>query len=280
MSLETITSASNRRIRRLRALMRRSPLDGDALAVVEGPKLVREACRSGLEVEEVLAASGKMAAFREENWAERAGAELCGVSDSLFYALSDTVASQGILAVVRIPVASLDSLLAGQPLLLVAHQVQDPGNLGTLVRSAEAFGATAVLLTTGTVSPLNPKAVRASAGSLFRLPIAGPLPPESLAARLCRSGVRLMAALPEGTTDFRQADYRGGLALVVGSEGRGIPPGLGAFHAKIRVPTARGVDSLNVAAAAAILLCEAARQREGSGDSPQPDESTGPGRSL
>ena len=280
MSPETITSASNRRIRRLRALMRRSPLDGDALAVVEGPKLVREACRSGLEVEEILVAAGKLAAFQEEDWSERRGGDICGVSDSLFHALSDTVASQGILAVVRIPVASLDSLLSGEPLLLVAHQVQDPGNLGTLVRSAEAFGAGAVLLTTGTVSPLNPKAVRASAGSLFRLPIAGPLAPASLAARLRRSGVRLMAALPEGTTDFRQADFRGGLALVVGSEGRGIPSGLGSFHARIRVPTAQGVDSLNVAAAAAILLCEAAKQREGPGDSPRPGESTVPGQPL
>ena len=262
MSSETITSSSNRRIQRLRALMRRSPLDGEALAVVEGPKLVREACDSGLEVEEILVASSKLAPFREEDWSERAGAELCGVSDKLFHSLSDTVTSQGILAVVRIPAACLDSLLTGEPLLLVVNQVQDPGNLGTLIRSAEAFGASALLLTTGTVSPLNPKAVRASAGSLFRIPIAGPLAPASLAPRLRRSRIRLMAAVPDGTTDFRQADYRGGLALVVGSEGGGIPPGLGAFDAEIRVPTAKGVDSLNVAAAAAIVLCEAARQRD------------------
>jgi len=257
--------------------MRRSPLGGDALAVVEGPKLVREACRSGLEVKEVLVASSKLAAFREEDWSGTAGTELCGVSDRLFHSLADTVTSQGILAVVRIPAASLDSLLTGEPLLLVAHQVQDPGNLGTLARSAEAFGVTALLLTTGTVSPLNPKALRASAGSLFRLPIAGPMDPALLAARLRGSRTRLMAALPDGTTDFRQADYRGGLALVVGSEGGGIPPGLGAFDAEVRVPTAKGVDSLNVAAAAAILMCEAARQRDCPGGFPQ---STGPGQPL
>ena len=257
--------------------MRRSPLEGDALAVVEGPKLVREACRSGLEVEEILVASSKLAAFREEDWSAMSGAELCGVSDRLFHSLSDTVTSQGILAVVRIPAASLDSLLTGEPLLLLAHQVQDPGNLGTLARSAEAFGAAALLLTTGTASPLNPKAVRASAGSLFRLPVAGPLAAESLAPRLRRSRVRLMAATPDGATDFRQADYRGGLALVVGSEGGGISPGLGAFDDEIRVPTAKGVDSLNVAAAAAIVLCEAARRRDGGGVSTQ---STGQGQPL
>lgn len=260
--------------------MRRSPLDGDALAVVEGPKLVREACRSGLEVEEVLVASSKLAAFREEDWSGTAGAEFCGVSDRLFHSLSDTVTSQGILAVVRIPAAPLDSLLTGEPLLLVAHQVQDPGNLGTLIRSAEAFGATALLLTTRSVSPLNSKAVRASAGSLFRLPVAGPLAPASLAPRLRRSRLRLMAATPHGTTDFRQAVYRGGLALVVGSEGGGIPPGLGAFDDEIRVPTAKGVDSLNVAAAAAIVLCEAARQRDRRQDVPRLAQSTGPGRPL
>ena len=277
MRSETITSSSNRRIQRLRGLMRRSPLDGEALAVVEGPKLVREACGSGLEVEEILVASSKLAAFRKENWFETAGAELCGVSDKLFHSLSDTVTSQGILAVVRMPAAPLDSLLTGESLLLVAHQVQDPGNLGTLARSAEAFGATALLLTTRTVSPLNPKAIRASAGSLFRLPVAGPLAPASLAPRLRRSRIRLIAATPDGTTDFRQADYRGGLALVVGSEGGGISPGLGVFDDEIRVPTAKGVDSLNVAAAAAIVLCEAARQRDCRGGFTQ---STGPGQAL
>lgn len=257
--------------------MRRSPVDGDALAVVEGPKLVREACRSGLDVEEILVASSKLAAFGKDDWPGTAGTELCGVSDRLFRSLSDTVTSQGILAVVRIPAAPLEPLLTGEPLLLVAHQVQDPGNLGTLARSAEAFGAGALLLTTGSVSPLNPKAVRASAGSLFRLPVAGPLDPAFLAPRLRRYRLRLTAATPDGTTDFREADYRGGLALVVGSEGGGIPPGLGPFHDEICVPTAKGVDSLNVAAAAAIVLCEAARQRDCRGDSTQ---STGPGQPL
>ena len=257
--------------------MRRSPLDGDALAVVEGPKLVREACRSGLEVEEILVASSKLAAFRQEDWSATAGAELCGVSDKLFHSLSDTVTSQGILAVVRVPAASLDALLTGEPLLLLAHQVQDPGNLGTLARSAEAFGAAALLITTGTVSPFNPKAVRASAGSLFRIPIAGPLTPASLAPRLRRNRVRLVAAMPDGTTDFRQADYRGGLALVVGSEGGGLSPGLGVFDDEVRVPTAKGVDSLNVAAAAAIVLCEAARRRDCGDDFTQ---STSPGEPL
>ena len=260
--------------------MRRSPMDGDSLAVVEGPKLVREACGSGLEVEEIFVASSKLAGFREEDWSGKAGAALYGVSDRLFQALSETVTSQGILAIVRIPPAPLDSLLAGDPFLLIAHQVQDPGNLGTLVRSAEAFGVSALLLTTHTVSPLNPKAVRASAGSLFRLPVAGQLAPASLAARLRRSRIRLMAAMPGGSTDFRRADYRGGLALVVGSEGRGIPPGLGDFDAEVRVPTARGVDSLNVAAAAAILLCEAAGQRDRPREDPHPHQSTGPGQPL
>ena len=271
MSPEIITSPSNRRIQRLKALMRRSPLEGDALAVVEGPKLVREACRSGLKIEEILVVSSKLANFREESWAM---AKFCGVSDSLFHAVSNTVTSQGILAIVRIPAVSLDSVLGGYPLLLVAHQLQDPGNLGTLARSAEAFGATALLLTTQTVSPLNPKAIRASAGALFRLPIAGPLAPVSLAIQLRQRHIRLMAAMPDGSTDFRKADYRGGLALVVGSEGRGISPDRMPFDSEIRVPTAKGVDSLNVAAAAAILLCEAARQRNYPRDFPQPAQST------
>lgn len=261
MKSPAITSSSNRRIQRLKTLMRRSPMDGTSLAVVEGPKLVREALSSGLDVEEIFVAASKLAGFSAENWGGRSPGALCSVSDRLFHALSETVTSQGVLATVRVPTASLESLLAGDPFFLIAHRLQDPGNLGTLMRSAEAFGVAALLLTTNTVSPLNQKAVRASAGSAFRLPIAGQLAPGILAGRLRRRKIRLMAAMTNGPTDFRQADYRGGLALVVGSEGRGIPEGLGAFDAQVRVPTAGGVDSLNVAAATAIVLCEAARQR-------------------
>ena len=256
-----ITSSSNRRIHRLKTLLRRSSMDGDYLAVVEGPKLVREALGSGLEVEEVFVAASKLSGFSAEDWVGRTRGELCSVSDRLFHALSDTVASQGILATVRVPVAPLESLLTGNPFFLIAHQLQDPGNLGTIIRSAEAFGVTALLFTTNTVNPLNPKAIRASAGSVFRLPIAGQLAPGSLADRLRQRRIRLMATVPDGPIDFRQASYRGGVALVVGSEGQGIPEGLGAFDAQIRVPTAGDVESLNVAAATAIVLCEAARQR-------------------
>ena len=261
MQSPAITSSSNRRIQRLKTLMRRSPMDGTSLAVVEGPKLVREALNSDLEVEEIFVAASKIGGFSAEDWVGRAPGQLCSVSDRLFQALSDTVTSQGILATVRVPAACLESLLTGNPFFLIAHQLQDPGNLGTLMRSAEAFGVTALLLTTNTVSPLNQKAVRASAGSVFRLPIAGQLAPGSLADRLRQRKIRLMAATPSGPTDFRQANYRGSLALVVGSEGRGIPEGLGAFDAQVRVPTAGEVDSLNVAAATAIVLCEAAGQR-------------------
>ncbi len=261
MKTPAITSSSNRRIHRLKTLMRRSPMDGDYLAVVEGPKLVREALSSGLEVEEIFVADSRLSRFSAEDGVGRTRGELFSVSDRLFHALSDTVTSQGILATVRVPVAPLESLLTGNPFFLIAHQLQDPGNLGAIIRSAEAFGVTALLLTTNTVNPLNQKAIRASAGSVFRLPIAGQLAPGSLADRLRQRKIRLIAAMPDGPINFRQANYRGRLALVVGSEGQGIPEGLGTFAAQICVPTAEGVDSLNVAAATAIVLCEAARQR-------------------
>lgn len=261
MTIGVVTSAANSKILRLKTLMRPSQIDGVSLAVVEGPKLVREALSSGLEVEEIFVAVGKRRHFSVALLRKDTEGKFVFVADRLFKSLADTVTSQGILATVRFPAPLVDSLLVDTPLLLIAHQLQDPGNLGTIVRSAEAFGVNALLLTRATVSPLNPKAIRASAGSVLRLPIVGNLDPRTLADKLRHRKVRLVAAMPNGRLDFRKVDYRGGLALVIGGEGQGVARGLGSFDAQIRVCTTTAVDSLNVASATAIILSEAARQR-------------------
>ena len=261
MTNGVVTSAANSKIRRLKTLMRRSQIDGANLAVVEGTKLVREVLNSELEVEEIFVAIGQHRHFSVALLREGAEGKFVFVSDRLFKSLANTVTSQGILATVRFPAPLLDSLLVDAPLLMIAHQLQDPGNLGTIIRSAEDFGVNALLLTRDTVSPLNQKAIRASAGSVLRLPMVGNLDPGSLVNKLRQRKVRLMAAMPNGRLDFRKVDYRGGLALVIGGEGQGVAHGLGVFDAQIRVPTTTAVDSLNVASATAIILSEVARQR-------------------
>jgi TrmH family RNA methyltransferase len=148
-------------------------------------------------------------------------------------------------------------------LLVVADRVQDPGNLGTIVRVADAAGATAVAVTRGSVDPHNPKAVRATMGSLFHLPVAEVERAELLGA-LTDRGVRILVADPRGAVEYTTASYAPPVALVVGGEAGGAHPAWQeAAAATLRIPLYGRAESLNVAIAAALLLYEARRPREG-----------------
>jgi TrmH family RNA methyltransferase len=164
---------------------------------------------------------------------------------------------------VRWPTFSLDTVLARteKPLLLGTMGIQDPGNLGTIIRSAEAFGATAVLLGEKTVSPFNPKAIRASAGSSFRLPV---LPTRAAELqKLKEHRLRVAATSSHKGKPIDEADLRGGLIVMVGSEGAGVPREYMAMADEfIRIPHEERVESLNAAVAASVILYEARRQRK------------------
>ena len=176
--------------------------------------------------------------------------------------MTDTVTSQGILSKVQFPVAKMDPLLEGKPLLLIAHQLQDPGNLGTIIRSSEAFGVKGVLLTNQTVNFQNQKVVRASSGSLFRVPVVSRLDPHILVKRLKEQHIRLVAASPNGRHDFREFNYEGGLALIIGSESQGIGKDFEKdLDLSLKIPMSGAINSLNVAIATAIILCEASKRR-------------------
>jgi TrmH family RNA methyltransferase len=232
---------------------------------VEGLKLVREALQSRLDIEEVYICANTV----QENGLQEIlkqirqlhiGMQL--VAKRVYNALVDTEAPQGIVAVVKLPQFQLDQVTRDSSLLLLADQLQDPGNLGTLLRSAEAFGVKAVVLTENTVSPANQKAVRASAGSLFRMPVLTGFNPRRLLDELCQRGFKLVAATPQGGEDFRKVDYRGPTTLVVGNEGSGLSKStLDRIDLRITIPLAAKVESLNVAVASSIILAEAARQR-------------------
>ena len=263
-----ITSASNSRLKQLRAALRNGGSDGQGRIRIEGAKLVREAIRSHLLVDEVYVSESCRRDSETQVLLNRIPGEpeIVEVSDRLFPTIVSTEHPQGLLALARIPSIQLDALLQRSSILLVGCELQDPGNLGTLLRSAEAFGVEGVLLTQTSVDPWNEKVVRASAGSIFRLPCLGGFKSRDLLGNLERNGFHLVAAAPRTAIDFRKADYRDRFALILGNEGKGLSQEiLNQVQTRIQIPMAAGIESLNVAVAASIILCEVARQRRESG---------------
>jgi TrmH family RNA methyltransferase len=185
------------------------------------------------------------------------------VRDADFASLASTETPQGVISLVRPPAWTLDQLLRGRAMVAVLDGIQDPGNAGAILRAAEAFGATGAAFLKGSVSPYNPKCMRASAGSVFRLPIATALDETLLLAALAKKKGVLYAAMPRATILVSDANFKISCAIVIGSEGRGVSQHLVEFATALRIPT-NGVESLNAAVAAGILFYEARRQRNAS----------------
>ncbi|MGO9274490.1 MAG: TrmH family RNA methyltransferase [Terriglobia bacterium] len=254
-------------------LFRRALAEGttrEGWLAVEGPLLLEEAINAAFEregagpvVQSVLAgntAIRKFAALVERLPQE---AEVTEIPDRLFTEIAQTETPQGIAALVELPVYDLDPILARRSaLLVVACGVQDPGNLGTIMRSLQALGGSALATLRATVSPYNPKVVRSSAGAIFSLPVFRGLEAGGVAARLRAAGVAIAAADRHARQSPAEADLRGPVAFLIGQEAAGLPAEL-AREADLRlsIPIRAGMDSLNAATAAAIFLYEAARQR-------------------
>jgi RNA methyltransferase, TrmH family len=260
---ETITSAANPLVKETRKAIVRGTLTAGGCCVAETFHLLDEALRSGCAVEAVIAAESALAAV-EAHLRRHRGTRVVVLPDPLFQGLSGTEASQGVMALVQPRVWTLDRLFDGCPLLVVLDGLQDPGNAGTIARTAEAFGATGMLFLKGTVNPYNPKALRAAAGSLFRLPFVHGLDAAAACVAIRQAGVVLYAgvpARPDAPARFvEEVDLTARCGLIVGSEGSGVGETLRAAALDVSIPTA-GVESLNAAVAAGILLYEARRQR-------------------
>jgi len=235
--------------------------EGDVL--LETPKLAEEALASGAVVSQVLVRKDASAQARSLLRKLPPETLVYETEARLFDALGTVEHSQGILALARAPHwREEDMFPAGRsPLVLVLAGLQDPGNLGAILRTAEAFGATGILLTRGTVSPYNGKAVRASAGTLFRLPILCNLTPAEAATLLARHRVTIFVSAVRDGKAFSETDLSGPVAIVLGAEGAGVPPEWEMAGELLSIPMAAQVQSLNVAAAAAVILYETARQR-------------------
>jgi TrmH family RNA methyltransferase len=245
----TILSEKNPLLKEVRRMAARGVLSENGFALAEGPHLLDEAIRSRVEIQLVIAAESFPLNLNTD-------ARIVSVPDAVFKGLTSSETPQGVLALVRPPVWTLEDLLRGTPLVIVLDAVQDPGNAGAIVRAAEAFGATGVVFLKGSVSPYNPKCLRASAGSTFRLPIVTGL----TEAPLLQLPLSFYATAPRAALPVWQARLSEGCAIVIGGEGAGVRAELAARATAVNIPTT-GVESLNAAVAAGIVLYEARRQR-------------------
>jgi len=261
-----LSSPDNQRLRWVRKLSGdRRARRKEGLWVAEGVRLAEEVLREGVAVrlwvleEGWGAGEGREAAVRAE--AQARGDEILEVRRGLLREVADTETPQGVVVAFRAPIWDAGQVLAGPGPIVVLDALQDPGNLGTIARTAEGAGASGLLLTPGSADPGSPKALRAAAGALLRLPTVQVDDPLSL---LRQSGCAVFATAGAGGTPYDRADLSRPFALLLGQEGRGLSPELaGAADLLLTVPMASRLESLNVAATAAVLLFEAARQRRG-----------------
>ena len=253
--MEVIASAQNSLVREIRQAARQGALTAGGCCLAEGRHLLEEAIRSACRIEAVVFAESA-----EPSFGDLRTRRIVTLPDRLFASLAATETTQGILTLVHPPRAEAGALFHAQAFLLVLDAVQDPGNAGAMLRAAEAFGATGAVFLKGSVNPYNPKAVRASAGSLFRMPLLAAFGEEEFLERSHQAGLSLYAAMPHAERSPSDCDFTGGCALIVGSEGGGVREIIQARATAVSIP-ALGVESLNAAMAAGILLYEARRQR-------------------
>jgi TrmH family RNA methyltransferase len=267
MPFRIVQSKQNPRLKQLRRALtqplRESGSNGRLLAGIEGPNLLDEALRAGLRIECVFVAQGSEHLLVELDMAPET--EVLLTPKEVLDSVLTTETPRSVAALIEPPdwtwAHFLDGHRKSASLVLVLAGLQDPGNLGTIVRSAEAFGADGVLCLPGTVSAWNPKAVRASAGSVFRLPLltAGV---EECFTHLRQAAVKVWTTTMHAAEPADLVNLAGPVALLIGNEGNGIPDELAArSDGKLTIPCPGPVESLNASVAASVLLYEAARQR-------------------
>ncbi len=263
--MRTITSRQNAFVLRCRELARAHRPVADAV-LLDGPHLVEEARRAGVPIEAVavgprLLGNPLVVGLLAE--LEAAGTEVFEATASVMEAASPVRSPAGIVAIARLGPAALEDVFRNRPALVVgAIGLQDPGNVGAIVRTADAAGATGVVVASGSADPFGWKALRGSAGSVFRVPVAAGVAAHEACEHARAGGVRIVAASPADGQSLDDADLARPTFLLVGGEGPGLPADLlAAADCRLRIPMRAPVESLNVAVAAGVVLFEAARQR-------------------
>jgi RNA methyltransferase, TrmH family len=252
-----LTSAKNPKVQAALRLHKRAFREEDRRFLAEGAQAVREALGSAGALERLFI-SDQLDPLGVR--ARHEGVDVVEVSDDVMRRLTRTVTPQGLVGVARFLDAPIDAL-EGPGCVALLHEVRDPGNAGTVLRSANAAGAAGVVFGATSVDLYNAKTVRASAGSLFHLPVVRGTSTDDAIRELRKGGRRVLAMVADGETDLYRADLGGRVAFLFGNEARGLPDELaGAADLRVRIPQAGHAESLNLAAAAAVTLFEWARR--------------------
>lgn len=253
-----ITSSSNAQVKRVIQLSRKSKeRKKQKLFVAEGIKMFQEAPREWIERIFVTEE------FEKEHGKELSQTEYEVVEERIFLQMSDTQSPQGVLCLIRMPAYTLQEVLSGaHPLCMILEDLQDPGNLGTIMRTAEGAGVTGLLMSKNTVDIYNPKTIRSTMGSIYRVPFIYIENPCEILSELKHRGITTYAAHLQGEHTYDGEDYTGGTAFFIGNEGNGLSKRLAdSSDCLIRIPMEGEVESLNAAVASSILMYEAYRQR-------------------
>jgi TrmH family RNA methyltransferase len=282
-----ITSTANQKIKNISALLKKSKeRRTQKVFVVEGPKMCLEAPLARVQeiyvsesflaqetqrkqLEEYLAGASQRSGDPQRSGGSQfsAGSQFLGVvetvSDSVFSAMSDTQTPQGILSVIQMPEYSVEQMLDKEhTLLLILENIQDPGNLGTMLRTGEGAGITGVIASNDTVDLYNPKTVRSTMGSIYRIPYLVAQDWEGTLRAVKDKGVTLYAAHLQGSVVYDEPDYTKACAFLIGNEGNGLTDATAALaDVRVRIPMAGQVESLNAAVSASLLTYECSRQR-------------------
>ena len=264
-----ITSMSNPQMKKVQQLLKKARTRREeGLFVAEGIKMFGEAPKDRLQKVYAAASFAEKEEFQKilkEKGLENPGDKVEIVDDKVFKSLSDTVTPQGVLCLISMKDWSLEEILEGvkNPSLMILEDLQDPGNLGTIIRTGEGAGITGVILSRTSVDVFNPKVIRSTMGSVYRVPVlyVDSIEKEVLSV-LKTHGITTYAAHLKGKNNYDQEDYGKGTAFFIGNEGNGLTDSLTACaDTLIKIPMEGQVESLNAAMASGILMYEAARQR-------------------
>lgn len=265
---EHISSAANKLIKEIASLKQRKYRDKLGMFVAEGVRLVEECGTTNWPIAMCIYTEEAAKHARTQAVIERLSAENCrmiSVSEEVYHKISDTDQPQGIMAIIKKRQFSIDQLVTANnkpPLLVVLDGIQDPGNVGTIIRTADAAGCTGVIALKGSADIFAGKTVRATMGSLFHLPIMEGLSHAELIFTCKQAGIKLLATCLQQSEEYYRADFTCPAAVVLGNEGQGITPELiDAADSRLIIPLIGQAESLNVAVAAGIILYEAVRQR-------------------
>ncbi|MBR6643394.1 MAG: RNA methyltransferase [Lachnospiraceae bacterium] len=257
-----ITSTSNVQIKQIIALMKKSKERKEQKAfVIEGRKMFEEICQDTSRIVRAYFSESYVKDMYTDRELPKIPHEI--VADSVFDAMAETVTPQGVLAVVKMPEYSLDEMVAGAGTLVLLENLRDPGNLGTIIRTAEAAGVSGVILSKESVDIYNPKVIRSTMGAVYRVPFLYAEDFMELLERLKEQNVRLLAAHLKGQKTFDKADYSGKVGILIGNEANGLSDEVAELaEEKVLIPMAGCVESLNAAVAAALLMYEAFRKQK------------------